>query len=196
MSKLEQIQTFIAVVEEGGFTAASKSLGVSAATVTRNIKLLEESLRVELLKRTSRKNSLTAVGQSYYNEVKKLISQLDHAQSIIVQNQAEPSGNLKVAATRYYAENYILPLLPKFCELYPKITLHLEIAERFPDFEKEKIDVLFAISAAVPDSQLDIVRRQILSARFLFCAAPSYLNRFGTPLSCPLRKASFRVCGF
>jgi DNA-binding transcriptional LysR family regulator len=178
MSKLERIHTFINVTEQNSFVAAAKKLGVSPATVTRQISLLEEELGVQLIRRTTRSLHLTAIGQRYYQEAKKLIEQFVDTERLIAQSQDEPSGKLKILATRFFLESVVIPHLAEFQELYPNVNIYLEWAERFPNFDKEGVDVFFGTALEGP---ADLVRKRILTSAFIFCASPQYLAKFGTP---------------
>lgn len=179
MSKLERIKTFITVVEEQGFGLAAKKLHLTAAAVSKQVQGLEDQLGITLLQRSTRHLELTPLGQQYFLEVKKALGQLDAAEALINQATAEPTGLLRVTAARYFGVNFILPYLSEFLQSYPKIRLDLELAERFPDLMREEIDLLIGVSR--DESAPELVRRRILSTRYIFCASPGYLKKFGMP---------------
>ena len=110
--------------------------------------------------------------------VKKTLNHLSVIEGCIAQQQHEPSGDLRVTASRYFAINYLLPYLPEFTARFPKVILHLELAERFPNLMQESIDILFGISMEGPP---DLVRRRVMTTRYVFCASPAYLKKYGTP---------------
>lgn len=179
MNKLELITTFISVIEQNSFVNAAKQLGTSAPTVSRKVKSLEKSLKVQLIKRNTRGLALTDIGRRYYEESQKLVTQFTEIEHFIAETHAEPAGDLRVVATRHIATSYLIPYLSKFLKKYPKINLCLEIAERFPDLARENIDLLIGIAIDGPEH---LVRRRIMSAQAIFCASPNYLKKHGTPI--------------
>lgn len=178
MNKLAWITTFIDVVEENGFAAAAKKQKISTAAVSRQIARLEQMLGVQLLKRTTRQFSLTEIGQQYYEHCKNALNEITTADRLVAGSRQEPSGLLKVTSNRYFAEEYLLPRLPKFMATYPKLRLNLELAERFPNLAQENIDVLFGVSMEGP---VDLVRKPVMSTRYVMCASPAYLKQHGIP---------------
>jgi DNA-binding transcriptional LysR family regulator len=96
MDRTISMATFVKVVDNGGFSAAARSLEVSPSVVTNHIQSLEERLGVRLLNRTTRKISLTEVGQSYYERCKQILADLDDADRIAQALQSTPSGTLRL----------------------------------------------------------------------------------------------------
>jgi DNA-binding transcriptional LysR family regulator len=178
MSHFSQIAAFIAVVEQNSFAAAAREQGVSTAAISRQISRLEAHLHAQLLHRTTRRVSLTEIGASYYQSCKKTLEELAAAEQDIAGSQAEAIGTLQVTSSRYFALEYLLPRLKEFMKLNPKLIVNLELAERFPDLETEKIDLIFGM--AMPGN-LDLVRKQVSTTRYVLCAAPTYLKKWGTP---------------
>lgn len=150
MGKFDQITYFIAVVEEHGFAAAARKFGVSTAAVSRQIARLEAELKAELLVRTTRKLSLTDIGARYYQQCKKTLLELNEAEIAIANSRNEAVGILNVTSSRYFAMRFLLPYLPEFMELNPKLQIKIELAERFPDLAQENVDVLFGVSMEGP----------------------------------------------
>lgn len=178
MSQLEQIDTFVKVIENNSFAQAAKLLGISPAAVSKQINALEKRLSVQLLTRTTRKLALTNVGENYYQQCRRVLSELHDADALVSHVQKEPMGELRVAATSYFGSRYIVPYIAEFMALYPKVILHLELAERFPDLTRENIDILVGISMEGPP---ELVRRKIGSGYYILCATPAYLKKYGTP---------------
>lgn len=178
MSKLEQISTLIAVVEEGGFAAAARKRGVSTAAVSRQITQLENELSVQLLNRTTRYVELTDLGHEYYQRCRKVVSDLQEAESVIASAKDEVTGDLHIVAARFFAVKYLLPRLSDFQFKYPNLNIHLQLAERFPNFEKEDIDVVLGVTI---DGPPELVRKKIAVTRYVLCASPDYLRQYGVP---------------
>ncbi|HHF7344831.1 TPA: LysR family transcriptional regulator [Legionella feeleii] len=178
MNTIALIQTFCKVVQCQGFTAAAKQLDISAAAVSKQISLLESELGVTLLERTTRKITLTSVGESYYKEVQAVLQALEQANSVIAASQAEPKGLLRVKSSRFFAENIILPRMPEFQIHYPQVVLDLQIAEQVPHLLEEGLDIAFGMSMQVASNS---IQKKITTTRYVFCASPAYLANFGTP---------------
>lgn len=180
MSKLDQITAFIDVVEENGFAAAARKQGISTAAISRQINHLETALGTQLLMRTTRQISLTEIGTQYYQHCKKMLAELSQAEEEILGSQNEAIGVLNVICSPFFAYNDIIPRLPSFQAQNPKLRIKLEIAERIPNFNVEEVDILYGISA---EAAPDLVRKRVMTTRYVFCAAPNYLKKFGTPTS-------------
>lgn len=178
MGKFDQITYFIAVVEEHGFAAAARKFGVSTAAVSRQIARLEAELKAELLVRTTRKLSLTDIGARYYQQCKKTLLELNEAEIAIASSRNEAVGILNVTSSRYFAMRFLLPYLPEFMELNPKLQIKIELAERFPDLAQENVDVLFGVSMEGPP---ELVRKRVSTTRYVLCASPDYLAKNGIP---------------
>lgn len=180
MSKFERLAAFISVVEENGFAAAARKLKLSTAAVSRQVTSLEAGLGVELLLRTTRQISLTAIGLRYYQHCKKIMSELFEAEAAIAGSQSEAAGVLTILSSQYFALTRLLPRLPEFMAQNPKLQIRFELAERLPDMAQEGIDIVFGISK---DGPLDLVRKRVATTRYVLCAAPAYLEKYGTPES-------------
>lgn len=178
MSKFDRIASFIAVVEEHGFAAAARKYGVSTAAISRQVARLEADLKTELLIRTTRQLSLTEIGAQYYQQCKKALLELNEAEIAIASSQNEAAGILNVTSSRYFAMRYLLPYLPEFMDLNPKLQVKIELAERFPNLAKEGIDLLFGVSMEGPS---ELVRKRVSTTRYVLCASPDYLSKNGTP---------------
>jgi DNA-binding transcriptional LysR family regulator len=178
MSKFERIVTFISVIEENGFAAAARKKGVSTAAISRQISALENELGIQLLKRTTRQISLTEIGEEYYQQCKNALSTLQEAENAIAKSKNEAAGALHIMTNRYFAITYLLPRLAEFKQLNPNIILHFHLAERFPNLEKEGIDILFGVSI---EGASELVRRRVASTRYILCASPNYLKKHGMP---------------
>jgi DNA-binding transcriptional LysR family regulator len=121
---------------------------------------------------------LTEMGQKYFEHCKNALAELATAEDAINNAQQEPTGILRITSNRYFAFKVILPRLGDFMAQYPKLKLDLEIAERFPNIEKEKIDILVGTTL---EGDKNLVRRRIAMTQQIVCAAPRYLKKFGTP---------------
>jgi DNA-binding transcriptional LysR family regulator len=178
MSKFERIATFVTVFEEGSFAACAKKLNISPAAVSKQVSLLEKELGFELLSRSTRKLALTEAGGVYFEQAQKILSEMAEIDALALEMRKEPFGKMRVASQRYFAESYILPHLAQFLLAYPKIQLNLELIERFPDLEREEIDIVIGMSRSLSESS---IQKTLGYTRYVMCASPEYLKAFGTP---------------
>jgi len=179
MSKPEQLEAFVKVIEEGSFAAAGAKLCLTPAAISKQLKTLESALGVELIKRTTRNLHLTEAGNRYFQDAKTVLEKLLEADHAILSTNREPAGVLKILSTRYYAEQVLLKKLPQFLEAYPKINVKIELAERLPDLMREDLDFLFGVTIKPINS--DLARQALGTTRYVFCASPAYLAKYGTP---------------
>ncbi|MCS5710188.1 LysR substrate-binding domain-containing protein [Candidatus Berkiella aquae] len=178
MNKLECIATLITVIEENGFSAAARKLKLSTPAISRQITALENDLGITLLKRTTRQIALTDPGLRYYEECKQIIHALQLTETALKSSQQQASGQLHILSNRYFADKFLIPRLPDFMQQHPLLTIKIQLAERFPDFRKEDVDLAFGISMEGPP---DLIRRQVDLTRYVLCASPGYLQKYGTP---------------
>jgi DNA-binding transcriptional LysR family regulator len=180
MSKFERITAFIDVVESNSFAAAARKQGVSTAAISRLVSRLESELKVELLKRTTRKISLTEIGSTYYQHCKKVLEGFKEAELAISESQVEATGTLNIISSRYFAIKKLIPRLSDFMAQNPHLQIHFELAERNPDMALEEIDILFGVSMEKSD---ELIRKRVATTRYILCASPKYINENGLPLT-------------
>lgn len=178
MVNLDRIATFIQVVEENSFSAAAKKQNVSVPAISKQILSLEKELGTQLIRRTTRRLTLTSSGQIYLEHCKRLMKEVYELTGLSSQLQAQPQGVLKALVSRHFGEKYVVPHLKEFLKLYPQITLDLELNERTPDPARENFDLIFGVSVSGPDQW---IQKKISKSRYVFCATPEYLKKHGIP---------------
>jgi DNA-binding transcriptional LysR family regulator len=177
---LGSIELFCLAAEEGSFTAAALSAGVTPAAVSRSVARLEERLGTRLFVRTTRSIRLTDGGRSYYEQCRQALTQLVEAEREVTGKQLDPSGTLRISLPTTYGHHRLLPLLPEFRRLYPKVQVEVHLSNRNSDFVAEGYDMAVRVRAQ-PDSTL--IARPLEDARLVVVASPEDLARAGTPLT-------------
>jgi LysR family transcriptional regulator for bpeEF and oprC len=178
MNKLQAMEVFVQVVDAGGFTRAAEHLQLPKATVSTLVQSLEAALSVKLLHRTTRQVSVTADGAAYYERCLRILSDVREAEESLSRTRLSPSGRLRVDAPTGLASDILIPALPDFFARYPDIQLELGCSDRQIDLVGEGVD------CAVRGGQLDdssLIARRVAIMHFVTCAAPAYLEKFGTP---------------
>lgn len=193
MDKLSVMTAFCRIVERGSFARAAEDLGVSSALLSREVKLLEESLGTSLLTRTTRSMSLTDNGRQFYDEARDIVDAVSRAEEGIRQQAGEVRGPLKVNCSNSFGQSVIGPMLPEFLERYPDIRLTLSLDERVVDMVEAGIDVSIRVNAVLQDSSL--VARKVGHFNQRVFASPAYLERHGAP-DRPADVTDHRIIGF
>jgi DNA-binding transcriptional LysR family regulator len=170
---------FAEVVAARSFSTAARRLGFSKASVSRSVAQLERRLGAQLLRRTTRSMSLTEVGETFYEGCQRVVEETERAERFVGELQAEPRGELRLAAPLGFGHSQIAPRLPEFVARFPRVHLHVDFTDRIVDLVGEKFDLGVRITGRLTDAAL--VRRRLCPIRFVVCAAPAYLAAHGTP---------------
>ena len=180
MQTLRGILNFTRTAELGSFVKAGKELGISAVAVSQNISRLEAALGVRLLARTTRALQLTPEGQAFLEQCLQPLAQLEAACKDVASDARSASGKLRATVVSPVAFLYLIPLLPKFQERYPGITLELELSEDASPLINKRFDVGIRVGAL---NDAAFVARPLGPLRLLLCASPAYLAGVGSPKS-------------
>ena len=180
MNGFGAIPAFVAVVKNGGFSAASRALGVSKSAVSKRINQLEDDLGVRLLYRTTRKLSLTAAGERSYEHAAEALLAAGQAEDAVAELQGEPQGKLKISSPMGFGRLHIAPLIPKMLKRYPKLDIELIMDDRTVDLVADGIDIAIRSSfGGLPDSGL--VARKLAPLRQAIYASPTYAETHELP---------------
>lgn len=177
MDRFKAMHVFTRVVEAGSFTRAAETLEMPRATVTTAVQQLEAHLGVRLLNRTTRRVAVTMDGDAYYARCVELLEALADTEAMLTDSD-QPSGRLRVNLPGRPARLLIIPALRDFCDQYPELNLEIGVSDRPVDLIQEGVDCALRVGP-LPDSGL--VARRVGELQEISCAAPSYLERFGTP---------------
>lgn len=178
MLDLQQLASFIAVVNVGSFVGAADALGLSKAAVSRHVTDLEAQLGVRLLHRTTRRLSLTDEGQRFHARATELLALAGELESEASAGSGEAAGVLRINAPLTFGNLHLAPLWPGFLAANPKVALDITLNDRVVDLVDEGYDVAVRITN-LPSSQL--VSRRLASTRVVLCASPAYLAARGKP---------------
>lgn len=178
MDQLESMRAFVTVAREGGFSAASRALGIPLPTVSRKVAELESSLGVRLLLRTTRNVSLTDPGKSYFSACKRILDDLRDADEEVGGEYRSPRGELTITASIGFGRQHLQPIVHEFLSAYPQIDVSLLMVDRVVDLIEDHVDCAVRI-AKLPDSSL--VAKPLGSIQMMVVASPAYLKRAGTP---------------
>jgi len=175
---MDDLETFIAVVDGGSFTAAARKLDTTVTAVSRRIKALEQRLGTRLLNRTTRQVSLTEAGQLYHGRVRRVLEELRDVESELGEFGTDPGGQLRLTAPMSFGIHHLGPLVAEFAILHPRIEIELQLDDRTVDIVEAGLDMALRIGH-LRDSSL--VARPLTSIARVICAAPAYLEQRGVP---------------
>ena len=178
MDLVTGMKTFVAAVETGSFTAAADRMHLSPKLVSKYVGQLEERLDVRLLYRTTRQLSITSAGQRYYAKAAKLIEDLDTLEAEIRADAASLTGILRLTAPATFGELYLQPLLMRFAQDNPELTLDLHLNDRFVDLAEEGFDLAIRFGAL---AETNMIARRLGTTRMWCVANSDYLEEHGRP---------------
>ncbi len=179
MDKFDSIRAFIQVVDARGFAAAARQMGMTRSAVNKLVQNLEVDLGAQLLRRSTRKVSVTETGLVFYERCVQVLADLEEAEQEVSQLQAEPRGTLKINAPMSFGTLHLAPALAEFMACYPRLRVQLMLNDRFVDPLEEGFDITIRIAEIAPSASLKV--HPLLPAPRVLCAAPDYLQQQGSP---------------
>ncbi|OSZ73298.1 LysR family transcriptional regulator [Hydrogenophaga sp. IBVHS1] len=180
MQDLNDMLFFAEVVERGGFAAAGRALGVPKSRLSRRVAELEAQLGVRLLQRTTRKLSLTAIGETYLRHCLALRESAQAAADAVAEVQTEPRGTIRVVCPVTLAQTVLGDVLPIYLARHPQVQVDMEVNNRVVDLVEEGVDVALRVRLTLEESGSLVIKR-LDEARSVLVASPALLARQGTP---------------
>ncbi|HEC74735.1 MAG TPA: LysR family transcriptional regulator [Methylophaga aminisulfidivorans] len=178
MSQIEEMRCFVRIVDAGSITKAAEQMDTVKSAMSKRLTDLEKRLGVSLLTRTTRKQSLTDIGRSYYQQCVRILDNIDEVEGALGNEQAALSGRIKLAAPITFGMMHLNTAIREFNHQHPDIVFDIDFNDRQQDLVAEGIDLAIRISNLL-DSNL--VARKLTSTRLLICGSPAYFQRNGTP---------------
>jgi DNA-binding transcriptional LysR family regulator len=178
MSRWEGFEELVKVVEVGTFSGAAKALGVSKGHVSQRISQLEDRLGVRLLHRTTRKLSLTELGNLYYQRCRQVIEDLDEIEQAVSEYQQRATGLLKISSPNLLGEMHLVPAIAAFLTDNPGLEIELNFYSRKVDLIEDAYDVAIQVGVR---TDINVVNKPLAKTTFQLVATPRFLNRFGAP---------------
>ena len=173
MADLDNVLIFVKVAQYESISRAARSLGMPISTVSRRLSVLESQLGVTLLRRTTRRVSLTAQGREYFNECQEPLSLLQDAERVLTQAQKAPEGLLRITVPVVLSDESFLQFLSGFMRAHPRVRIDLHITNAFLDLIAENVDVAVRFGD-LADSSV-VAKRLGQNVRYVV-AAPEYLK--------------------
>jgi DNA-binding transcriptional LysR family regulator len=178
MADLDNILIFVKVAQYESISRAARSLGMPISTVSRRLSLLESQLGVTLVRRSTRRVSLTAQGREYFNQCQEPLTLLQEAEGVLTQSQKRPEGLLRISVPVVLSREPFLEFLSGFQKAHPRIRIDLFITNQFLDLIAENVDVAIRFGELADSS---VVATRIGKSIRYVVAAPEYLKKRPLP---------------
>ncbi|CAH0138050.1 LysR family transcriptional regulator [Pseudomonas brassicacearum] len=179
MDVFQSMRFFIAVAQNGSFTAAAQSLDTTTTNVSKAITALEARLHTRLINRTTRRLALTEAGMRYLERCEKIIDDLRDADEEAGTAQTLPVGRLKIHTMSAIGNHYVIAAIARYREIHPRVMFDLTLSNRIPDLLEEGFDMSIVLARDLPDS--GFVAQRLGITYSVLCASPAYLEKHGTP---------------
>lgn len=174
------LKTFIKVSELGSFTRAAAVLNQPKSRVSRAISRLETELGVELIRRTTRSSTLTAMGEELYKKVTPHLNAISEELVAISNKHDEVEGSIKITASDSFAQTFLVRIISEYNKKYPKVKFEMVITNDLVDLIKENIDIAFR-GGRLEDSTL--IQKKLVPTKFILVCSSDYARRYSLPIS-------------
>lgn len=178
MATLDDYRVFIAVVEQGNLSSATRHLQRSLQAVSRALAALESELGVELILRTTRRAQPSAAGLAFHARLRTALADIDLARSELVEHGGRIDGTLRIDGSTQFSAPHLVPVVVAFMERDPDVDVELVVADHRADLQRDKLDAAVRLGE-LPDSRLHA--RQLGMLRVVTVGAPGYFARHGRP---------------
>ena len=185
---LPDLALFVAIAEADSLSAASRTIGVSVARLSRRLAALEKSVGVRLVERTTRRFRLTAEGEALLASLAPPLGAVAEAYGVATEEGREPSGTLRLAASADFGAVFLAPLVAEFATLHPKVAFDIDLSPRRVELGAERFDAAIRVG---PLADSELTSRRFATIPSELYAAPAYLNAHGRPRH-PLELAGHR----
>ncbi len=178
MGQLEEMQVFVRVVEAGSISRAAEQLGLAKSIVSRRLSALEQRLGGSLMQRTTRRLSLSDMGQQFYQRSLGILSEVEQLNQDVNNQKQTLSGSLHIAVPLSFGLSHLNSAFDAFMQLHPKLKLKISLSDSQHDLVAEGIDIALRI-AELKDSSLKA--KKLTPINFVLVASPEYLAQHGVP---------------
>ncbi|MDN3516379.1 LysR family transcriptional regulator [Aquisalimonas lutea] len=191
---LNDLYFFVQVVDHGGFAPAGRALGMPKSRLSRRIALLEDRLGIRLIHRTTRRFTVTPIGETYYRHCKAMLVEAEAAEEAIETTRSEPRGTVRMSCPVALLQSYVGDMLAEFMQQYPLVNVALDATNRRVDVVGEGIDVAIRVRPP-PLEDSDLVLRALADRGQCLLASPGLVEEHGGEPSEPKELATWPTLG-
>jgi DNA-binding transcriptional LysR family regulator len=175
----DRLALFLDVAASGSFSAAGRNLGLAPSSVARQIAELEKQTGAPLLHRSTRALTLTETGELLRERAGDLLRELAELRETVAATEGAPRGLLRITVPVAFGNLHLVPILRSFLARYVEVNVELHLDDALVDFARTRFDL--AVRAGNIASDLRLIGTTVAPMHRVLCAAPSYLERHGTP---------------
>ncbi|WP_261817895.1 LysR family transcriptional regulator [Vibrio gallicus] len=192
LTRSDDLQILLAVVDSGSFSGAADTLNIQVAKVSRSVRKIETQLKVTLLNRTTRRIELTDEGRQFIEAIRNGLQVIQQAEEEVITRGELPKGHLRVDAASPFVFHQLVPLVAEFKQAYPDIDLEITSNEGIVDLIEKRTDIAIRIGK-LEDSTLHA--KPLGKSHLYIVASPKYLELRGTPTA-PQQLQQHDLIGF
>ena len=174
-ASLDDLQLFLQVVQLGSLRAASASIGIPIATLSRRLQALERSLGSRLLERSAHRFALTDMGRQYFEACGPLLEELAAATANLDESRTGLCGPLRVTAPVNLTQQWMGRCFFDFMAQYPGVRLQLQVSNHYEDMIEQQLDA--AIRVGEPRDSNHWIARPLGQTHLALCTSPGYLEQ-------------------
>ena len=175
---LNDLRVFMLVARRAGFATVAEELGVSPAFISKRVALLEQTLNVVLLHRTTRRVTITEEGERIYEWALRILQDVDQMMDELSDARQVPRGMLRIISSFGFGRRVVAPALSALAKEYPQLELRFDVEDRLVDMVNEGIDLDIRIG---DDIAPNLIARKLATNYRILCASPEFLTQHGTP---------------
>ena len=175
---LNDLRVFMLVARRAGFAAAAEELGVSPAFVSKRVSLLEQTLNVMLLHRTTRRVTITEEGERIYEWAQRILQDVDEMMDELSDVRQVPQGTLRIISSFGFGRRVVAPALSALALQYPQLELRFDVQDRLVDLVNEGVDLDIRVG---DDIAPNLIARQLAANHRVLCASPQFLASHAPP---------------
>ncbi|RZL86147.1 MAG: LysR family transcriptional regulator [Variovorax sp.] len=179
MNRMDDLEAFLAIIEQGSQTAAARHLKRTVQSIARSLTSLESGIGAALIKRTTRQSHPTEAGLAFYARLKPAVAEIDDARAEASDLGRKLAGRLSVGAPALFARAFVVAAVCDFLARFPQVEVDLKATDRPVDLLDEGLDVAVRIRK-LPDSSMKA--RRLGELRLVAFGAKGYLQTHGRPL--------------
>jgi len=178
MSVFNEMQTFVRIVEAGSITGAASRMDTAKSAVSRHLSELESRLGVQLLKRSTRRMSLTETGKSYYDQCVRILADVEETEAAVTTENAALKGKLHITAPLSFGVLHLGSAVADFMVEHPDLKLDVQLS----DYQVNLVDEGYDLAIRIADiDNSSLIARRLTPIQFVACASPAHLKQYGIP---------------
>lgn len=183
LDQLRAMGVFACVVEKSSFSGAARELGITTSAVSQQVRSLENEMEVTLLHRSTRRLSLTEVGQAFFHSCQEMLAAAERGKIRINELRDDLVGDLRISTTPELGAAHVAPALSHWMSAHRGLKIQFEADNNDVDLVQERIDIAIKMHASIEESN-HLSSTVLAKVDQVLVASPSYLNQ-NMPISRP-----------